>query len=140
MKKLLFAVLVSMVFANHLYAKGGKSSASKGTFSSKSSKPSSSQPATTTQKKADTQNQPAPAPAQAQNTAPSTPASATSANTAPAAPNAAAGNPSLLQSVMPALVGGAVGSYVGSKLADDGDNEKSAEGNEAKKEAELLNP
>lgn len=32
----------------------------------------------------------------------------------------------MLQSVMPALVGGAVGSYVGSKLADDGNTEKTA--------------
>ncbi len=45
----------------------------------------------------------------------------------------------MLQSVMPALVGGAVGSYVGSKLADGGDNENSEE-KEAKKENELLNP
>ncbi|MBA3754815.1 MAG: hypothetical protein H0X02_00655 [Nitrosomonas sp.] len=99
MKKILFVVLVSMMFSSNLYAKKAKSNASKGTLSSKS--------AVTQQKKTDTPNQPAP-------------------TQAPAA-SVPTQNPSLLQSAMPALVGGAVGSYVGSKLADDGGTEKSAE-------------
>ncbi|MBP6057187.1 MAG: hypothetical protein KA524_01975 [Nitrosomonas sp.] len=105
MRKILFVVLVSMMFSSNLYAKKAKSSASKGTLSSKS--------AVTQPKKTDTPNQPAP-----------TQASAAGSN---AAANAPTQNPSLLQSVMPALVGGAVGSYVGSKLADDGSTEKSTE-------------
>ncbi|WP_297325915.1 hypothetical protein [Nitrosomonas sp.] len=120
MKKLLFVILVSMVFSNNLYAKPGKSSGSKGSFGSK--------PAATQQKKADTPSQAAPSPSPA----------AAGSNAAPApAANAPAQSPSLMQSVMPALVGGAVGSYVGSKLADDGSSEKPVEGNEEKKEGQL---
>lgn len=139
MRRLLFAILVSMMLANSLYAKGGKGSVSKGAFTSKQS---SSQPATTQQKRTDTPNHSTSA--QAQDTAHSKPAplpaTGSSASTPTSTPNAPAGNPSFLQSVMPALVGGAVGSYVGSKLANEGDNEKPAEGNEAKKEEEHLMP
>ncbi len=120
MKRLLFVVLVAMVFSNNLYAKPGKSSGSKGSFGSK--------PATTQQKKADAPNQSAPSPSPA--------AAGSNAASAPAA-NAPAQNPSVMQSVMPALVGGAAGSYIGSKLADDGSSEKPAEGNEEKKEGQL---
>lgn len=119
MKRLLFVVLVAMVFSNNLYAKPGKSSGSKGSFGSK--------PATTQQKKADAPNQSAPSPSPA--------AAGSNAASAPAA-NAPA-NPSLMQSVMPALVGGAAGSYIGSKLADDGSSEKPVEGTEEKKEGQL---
>ncbi len=111
MKKIVLIVLVSMMFASNLYAKGVKGGALKG---STGSKPAAAQQ----QKKADVTNQAAPAPA----------------------PNAQAQNPSLLQSAMPALVGGAVGSYVGSKLADDGNTEKSVEENKEKKEDQILKP
>ena len=117
MKKLLFVVLVSMMFSNNLYAKKAKSSGSKGTLSSKS--------AVAPQKKTNAPNQ-----------APAAQAPATNSNAAASAP---AQNPSLLQSVMPALVGGAVGSYIGSKLADDGETEKAvAEKAEKKDEHPLI--
>ena len=121
MKKLLFIALVSMMFSNNIYAKKAKSSGSKGTLSSKS--------AVAPQKKTDAPNQ-----------APAAQAPATNSNAAAApAASAPAQNPSLLQSVMPALVGGAVGSYVGSKLADDGTTEKAvAEKAEKKDEHPLI--
>ena len=115
MRKILFAVLVSMIFAsNAVYAIGGKCSASKGSFGSKS--------APAQQKKTAAPNQAAPAAAPAAN------------SNAAAAP---AKNPSLLQSAMPALVGAAAGSYIGSKLAEDGNAEKAAE-NAEKKEDQFL--
>lgn len=120
MRRLLFVVLVAMVFPNNLYAKPGKSGGSKSSFGSKS--------AATQQKKADMPNQSASSPSPA--------AAGSNAASAPAA-SAPAQSPSLMQSVMPALVGGAVGSYVGSKLADDGSSEKPTEGNEEKKEGQL---
>ena len=94
------------MFSSNLYAKKAKGGVSKGTFGSK--------PAATQQQKAATPAQPA------QPAANANPAAAGAAN-------ASAQNPSLLQSAMPALVGGAVGSYIGSKLAGDGETEKSAE-------------
>lgn len=127
MKKLLLAVLVTMMFVPNVYAKKNKGSISKA--------PSKSQPAAAApQKQTSTQNQSAPAPAQAQaaNPNPAQPAAA-------AAPNAAAQSPSLMQSVMPALVGGAAGSYIGSKLAEDsGNNAKAAEENAEKKDEQFL--
>ena len=122
MKKLLFVVLISLVLANNLYAKG-----SKGSKGSMSKAPASSKPAAQ-QKQASTPNQSA----QAQ------PAQAANANAPAAAPNAPAQNPSLLQSAMPALVGGAAGSYIGSKLASDGSDAKAAEENAEKKEEQFL--
>jgi hypothetical protein len=125
MKKLLLAVLITVMFAPNVYAKKNKGSVSKA--------PAKSQPAVAApQKQTSTQNQSAPAPAQAQaaNPNPSQPA---------AAPNAVAQSPSLMQSVMPALVGGAVGSYVGNKLAGDGgEHAKVAEENAEKKEEQFL--
>lgn len=67
------------------------------------------------------------------------PAANSNAAAAPAA-NAPAQKPSLLQSAMPALVGGAVGSYMGSKLAEGGNAEKSAEEKENKKDDQILKP
>lgn len=63
------------------------------------------------------------------------PAANSNAAAAPAA-NATAQKPSLLQSAMPALVGGAVGSYMGSKLAEGGNAENSAE----EKDNQILKP
>ena len=122
MKKIIFIILISMMFSSNLYAKKAKSGASKSTLGSK--------PVATQQQKTATPNQPTPA--ATANTAPNQPASATNANAAPAQ------NPSMLQSVMPALVGGAVGSYVGSKLAADGEAEKSAEEASEKKDEHPL--
>jgi len=111
MKKILFIILISMIFSSNVYANKAKSSASKGTFGSKA--------AATQQQKSVAPSKPASAQA--------APAASTN-STAPTTANAPAKNPSLLQSAMPALVGGAVGSYVGSKLAGDGgENERSAE-------------
>lgn len=122
MKKLLFAVFISLVLANNLYAKG-----SKGSKGSVSKAPVSSKPAAQ-QKQANTSNQPAPA----------QPAQAANANAPAAAPNAQAQSPSLLQSAMPALVGGAAGSYIGSKLASDGEDAKAAEESAEKKDEQFL--
>ena len=119
MKKLLFAVFISLVLANNLYAKG-----SKGSKGSVSKAPVSSKPVAQ-QKQANTPNQPAPA-------------QAANANAPAAAPNAQAQNPSLLQSAMPALVGGAAGSYIGSKLASDGEDAKAAEESAEKKDEQFL--
>ncbi|MXS77607.1 hypothetical protein ABF87_06435 [Nitrosomonas sp. JL21] len=117
-----------MMFASSVHAKGIKGGSLKGSTGSK--------PAAAQQKKTDTTNQAKPAsqaaPAQS---------SASSANPASApAANASAQSPSLLQSAMPALVGGAVGSYVGSKLADDGKNESVSEENKESKDGQILKP
>ncbi len=122
MNKLIFVVLVSMMCAGSVHAKSVKGGSLKGSTGSK--------PAAAQQKKATTNNQ--------SNQAAPAPTSANSANPASApAANAPAQSPSLLQSAMPALVGGAVGSYVGSKLADDGKNAAVSEEN---KEEQILKP
>lgn len=124
MNKLVFVVLVSMMFASNVHAKGVKGGSLKGATGSK--------PAAAQQKKADTTNQPnqaAPAQSPASN---ANPASASAAN-------APAQSPSLLQSAMPALVGGAVGSYVGSKLAEDGKTESVSE-EKINKDEQILKP
>ena len=116
MNKLIFVVLVSMMCAGSVHAKSVKGGSLKGSTGSK--------PAAAQQKKATTNNQ--------SNQAAPAPTSANSANPASAP---AANAP--VQSAMPALVGGAVGSYVGSKLADDGKNAAVSEEN---KEEQILKP
>lgn len=110
MKKILLLIIVSLMFSTNVYAKKAKGGAGKGGFSAKSA------PAQTNKSLAPAANKSAPV-----------------ANAAAPAANAPAQNPSLLQSAMPALVGGAVGSYIGSKLASDGEAD-SAMAKEEKKE------
>ncbi|MBX3616208.1 hypothetical protein [Nitrosomonas sp.] len=106
MKKILLLIIISLMFSTNVYAKKAKGGVGKGGLSAKSAP-------------AQTNKTPAPA-------AKSAPAHAPAANTAVPAANASAQKPSLLQSAMPALVGGAVGSYVGSKLASDGETDNTA--------------
>ena len=113
MKKILLLIIVSLMFSTNVYAKKAKGSSGKGGFSAKSAPAQTNKTMTPATKSA-------PAPA---------------ANAA--APAAAAQKPSLLQSAMPALVGGAVGSYVGSKLASDGEAESAVSEAEKKEDHPL---
>ncbi|MGZ0020623.1 hypothetical protein [Nitrosomonas sp. wSCUT-2] len=114
MKKILLLIIVSLMFSTNVYAKKAKGSSGKGGFSAKSAPAQTNKTMTPAAKSA---------PAPAANAA------------APAA--AAAQKPSLLQSAMPALVGGAVGSYVGSKLASDGEAESAVSEAEKKEDHPL---
>lgn len=113
MKKILLLIIISLMFSTNVYAKKAKGGVGKGGFSAKSAPAPTNKTATPAVKSA--------------------PAQAPAANAAAPAANASAQKPSLLQSAMPALVGAAAGSYIGSKLAND-DQADSAAAEAEKKE------
>ena len=117
MKKILLLIIISLMFSTNVYAKKAKGGAGKGSFGTKSA--------------------PAPTNKTAAPAAKSVPAQAPAANAAAPAANASTQKPSLLQSAMPALAGAAAGSYIGSKLAGDGEADSAAAEAEKKEDHPL---